>query len=235
MSEAARRFYRTAAATERDGGFAVTLDERVLKSPKGAAFAAPTRALAEAMASEWEAQTEKIVPASMPITQLAFAAIDWTASSRGERAQYVASFGMTDLLCHRADAPPDLVLRQAEAWDPIVAWARETLGVNLPVVEGVVAAAIAPAELNKLKAHAEALDDFALTALSQAAGLSGSALVAFALVKDRLTGQNAYAAATLDDEFALERWGEDAEARARLDAVRAEFDALGRFVAALRA
>jgi len=235
MNEPARRFYKTAATAERNGGFAVTLDERVLKSPKGAAFAAPTRALAEAMAREWEAQTEKIVPASMPITQLAFAAIDWTASSRGERAQYVASFGTTDLLCHRADAPADLVLRQAEAWDAIVAWARETLGVNLPVVEGVVAAAIAPGELCKLTAHAEALDDFALTALSQAAGLSGSALVAFALVNGRLTGQEAYAIATLDDEFALERWGEDAEARARLQAVRAEFDALARFVAALHA
>jgi chaperone required for assembly of F1-ATPase len=235
MSEPARRFYKTTQAILRDTGFAVTLDERVLKTPKGAAFAAPTRALAEAMAQEWAAQGERIVPATMPITQLAFAAIDWTASSREQRAHYAASFGQTDLCCHRASAPADLVARQTEIWDPIVAWGCEVLGVNLPVVEGIVAAAIAPGELSKLKAHAEALDDFSLTGLSQAAGLAGSALIAFALLRGRLSGEDAYIAATLDYEFALERWGEDGEARARLDAVRAEFDALGRLVRALTA
>lgn len=235
MSEAARRFYKTAVAAERDGGFEIMLDERVLKTPKGAAFVAPARTLADAIAQEWDAQTEKIAPAAMPITQLAFAAVDWTAPSRDQRIQYVASFGETDLCCHRASAPPDLVARQAGSWDPIVAWAREALDVHLPVVEGVVAAAIAPGELNKLKALAEALDDFTLTALSQAAGLSGSALIAFAFVGGKLTAQEAYVAATLDDEFALERWGEDAEARTRLDAVRAEFEALSRFLKALNA
>ena len=235
MSEPVRRFYKTARPIARDAGFAVALDERVLKTPKGAVFAAPTLALAEAMAGEWAAQTEKIMPATMPITRLAFAAIDWTAASRDQRAQYVASFGQTDLCCHRAGAPADLVARQAQIWDPIVAWGRDALGVNLPVVEGVVAASIAPGELSKLKAHAEAVDDFSLTGLSQAAGLAGSALIAFALLRGQLVGEDAAIAATLDDEFALERWGEDAEARARLDAMRAEFDALGCFVTALKA
>ena len=233
MSEAARRFFKSAKAVERAGAFGVALDERTLKTPKGAPFAAPTRALSEAVAAEWDAQSEKIVPATMPLTQLAFAAIDWTAPNRSERAAYVAAFGQTDLCCHRATAPGELAARQAQAWDPLVAWGRQALGVNLPVVEGVLAAIVAPAELNKLKAHAETLDDFRLTALSQAAGLSGSALIAFALVGAKLDSRQAYAAAALDDEFSLERWGEDAEARARLDRVRGEFDALGRFVRAL--
>ncbi|MBS0384924.1 MAG: ATPase [Proteobacteria bacterium] len=235
MSEPARRFYKSATTTERDGRFAVALDERPLKTAKGAALHAPTRALADAVAAEWNAQTDRIEPATMPITQLAFAAIDWTAPSRAERAAYVASFGATDLCCHRANSPRELVARQAQAWDPLVAWGRDALAVALPVVEGIVAADIAPEALSALKAQAEALDDFSLTALSQAAGLSGSALIAFALVSGRLSGAEGYRVATLDDEFSLERWGEDAEGRARLDRVRAEFDALGRFVAALRA
>ena len=93
----------------------------------------------------------------------------------------------------------------------------------------------APSEVAKLKAHALKLDDFRLTALSQAAGLSGSALIAFALLHNKIGAAEAYAAATLDDEWSLERWGEDAEARARLIAVLAEFDALDRFITALRA
>ncbi|MFZ2029585.1 MAG: ATP12 family protein [Vitreimonas sp.] len=235
MSEPARRFYKTAQAIPHDAGFAVTLDQHVLKTPKAAAFIAPSRALAEAMAQEWDAQIDRVIPATMPLTQLAFAAIDWTSSSREQRTHYVASFGQTDLCCHRADAPADLVARQSMIWGPIVAWGGEALGVTLPVVKGVVAAAIAPGELSKLKMRSEALDDFSLTALSQAAGLAGSALIAFALLHGKLSGKDAYVAATLDDEFALGRWGEDADARARLDAVSAEFDALGRFVAALHA
>ena len=234
MSDAARRFYKIARAVERDGVFLVTLDERTLKTPKGAPFHAPTRALAEAVAAEWDAQIEKIIPSTMPITQLAFAAVDWTAPARGERVTYVASFGETDLCCHRASAPAELVARQVKAWNPLVAWGSATLGVDLPVVEGVVAATMEAGVLNKLKANAEALDDFRLTALSQAAGLSGSALIAFALVRGAVSGAEAYHAATLDDEFALERWGEDEEARGRLNRVRAEFDALGRFVTALK-
>lgn len=234
MNQAARRFYKSARALKREGGYCIWLDERMLKTPKGAPFSAPTRALAEAVAAEWDAQTERILPAAMPLTQLAFAALDWTGANRGERAGYVASFAETDLCCHRASAPRELVAVQAGSWDPIVGWAREHLGVSLPVVEGVVAAAIPPEALLRLKAHADTLDDFALTALSQGAGLSGSALIAFALLAGRLDGAEAYIAATLDEEFSLARWGEDAEARARLDRVRAEFDALGRFVRALR-
>ncbi len=233
MSEAARRFYKTVNAVERGGAFGVALDERTLKTPKGAVFLAPTRTLAEAITAEWDAQTERITPAAMPLTQLAFAAIDWTASARAERAAYVASFGQTDLCCHRASAPKELVARQSQSWDPLVAWGRDDFEVNLPVVEGVVAAPVAPGELTKLKSRAEAFDDFRLTALSQAAGLSGSVLIALALVAGKLDGAQAYAAATLDDEFSLERWGEDDEARARLNRVRAEFDALGRFIRAL--
>lgn len=235
LSEPARRFYTTAKAAERDGAFVVALDQRTLKTPKGALLQTPTRALAEAVALEWDAQVERIAPSSMPLTQLSFAALDWTAPARLERALYVASFGETDLCCHRASAPAELVARQSQEWDRLVAWGREALGVDLPVVEGVVAAAIAPDELRKLKAHAEALDDFALTGLSQAAGLSGSALIAFALVRGRLSGMEAYAAATLDEEFSLQRWGEDAQARARLQGLAAEFDALDRFVTALNA
>ena len=235
MSEPARRFYQGVSVIERDEGLCLALDQRVLKTPKGAMFRAPTRALADAMALEWSAQGEKIMPSSMPLTQLAFAAIDWTRPAREERAQYVASFGETDLCCHRAEGPPDLVARQARVWDPLVAWASDTLDVNLPVVEGVVAAVLAPSELRKLKAHALLLDDFALTGLSQAAGLAGSALTAFALVHRKVSGAEAHGVATLDEEWSLQHWGEDAHARARLEGLRAEFDALGRFIGALSA
>lgn len=225
-----RKFYTQARAGEDDG---VMLDERRLRTPKGAIFAAPSRALAEAIAAEWDAQREHIIPASMPLTQLAFAAIDHTPARRAELADHVAHFAQTDLVCHRAAAPAALAERQQAHWSGPLDWAAARIGVSLPVVEGVVAAAVPEAELGKIRAAAAALDDFRLTALAQGAGLAGSAILALALVYGALEPEAAYEAAALDDLWSLERWGEDAEARARLERQRSEFHAIGRFLQAL--
>jgi len=105
--------------------------------------------------------------------------------------------------------------------------------VKLPIVPGVIAARVDAQTLAALRAQAAALDEFRLTALWQAAGLAGSALIAFALVRGCLTPQQAFEASALDNLWSLEKWGEDAEARVRLNNQRAEFEALGRFIAAL--
>jgi len=232
-TEPIRRFYASATAAEEGEAYIVRLDQRTLKTPAGKPLRLPTRALAGAIAAEWDAQGEHIVPASMPVTQLAFAAIDWTPQSRAQLVEYVAKYGETDLLCHRAEAPAPLIARQAETWDVLLQWARETRALKLPVVVGVIAAPRDEASLARIRDFADALDDFRLTALAQAAGLAGSAVVALALLAGRLDAEAAFQAAALDNLWSLENWGEDAEARARLDRQRAEFAALERFVAAL--
>ena len=229
-----RRFYKSATVAERDGGFGVALDARTLRTPGGGVFVGPTRALAQLCADEWAAQGEHIVPATMPASQMAFATLDWTAKNRDQICDYVAKFGETDLCCHRAEAPVELAARQAKLWDPLVAWGAEELGAALPVVEGIVAADVSAEALAKLRARADALDDFALTGLAQATGLSGSALIGFAIALGAHDAARAFEAAALDNLWSLERWGEDQEARARLDRQRAEFDAIERYLAALK-
>lgn len=228
-----RRFYQSASVAEREGGFGVALDQRTLKTPGGLTFVAPTRALAQLCADEWAAQAQHIVPSSMPLTQFAFATLDATAKDRERLYDYVAAFGETDLCCHRADAPVELVALQAERWDPLVSWGAEHLGVALPVVTGILAARVDAEALTTLRAHAAALDDFKLTALAQATGLAGSALIGFAVTLGGLPAQTAFEAAALDQLWSLERWGDDAEARARLEHQCAEFVAIARFVEAL--
>lgn len=226
-----RRFYKS--ATVADDGVGVMLDERRLRTPRNAVFSAATPALAQAMVAEWNAQGEDIAPATMPLTQLAFAAIDRTPQRRVEIIDYIAKFAETDLVCHRAAAPAELVRRQSDAWDPLVAWAASELGVVLPVVTGVVAAPIPVESIEALRAHAGACGDFELTALAQAAGLAGSALLALALLRGRLDARTAFAAAALDDIWSQEKWGYDPEAAARLDRQRREFDNVARFIALL--
>ncbi len=228
-----RKFYKHASVFEAGGGFALKLDERRLKTPKGAAFTAPTRALADAIVEEWNAQGEHIIPTRMPLTQFAFAAIDATAPKREEVADYIAKFGETDLCCHRADSPADLVAHQDKHWSSLRDWLHAFVGADLPVVTGILPANVPQGELAKLRTAALALDDFRLTALAQAAGLGGSAIVGFALLHGKVTPKAAFEAAALDDLWSQEKWGADAEAQARLDRQRAEFENIARFVAAL--
>lgn len=232
MTTLAKRFYKTATAR---ADRSVALDERTLRTPGGALFIAPTDALANAVASEWQAQGEHITPSTMPLTQFAFAAIDHTAKRREELYDYIAKFAETDLVCHRAEAPAELASRQAERWDSLRDWFAAFVGADLPVVVGILAAGVPVGELDKVRAGAAALDDFRLTALAQAAGLAGSAVLGFAVAHGRITPGAAFEAAALDDLWSQEKWGEDAEAKARLDRQRIEFENLARFVAALDA
>lgn len=228
----ARRFYKSVAANADNG---VSLDARNLRTPGGVIFKAPTRALADAVAAEWDAQGEHIAPSSMPLTQLAFAAIDHTPKRREELADYIAKFGETDLVCHRAEAPVEVVARQANAWDSVRDWCAATIGADLPVVTGILAAGVSPGEIAKLRAAAAQLDDFRLTALAQAAGLAGSAAIGFAVVAGALTPEAAFEAAFLEDLWSQEKWGRDDAAQARLDKQRAEFENIAKFITKLGA
>lgn len=231
MSKAVKRFYAGASASE--DGYGVRLDTRTLKTPAGIVFRAPSRALAAAIAAEWQSQAAEIAPAAMPLTQLAFAALDGGDGARSERVAYVCKYVETDLCCHRAEAPAELVARQNERWDPLVKWGAETLGAALPVVTGVLAAEVPAQTLTRLRARAEALDDFRLTALAQTTGLTGSALIAFALVEGRLDADAAFAAAALDDLWSLEHWGDDGEARGRLEKLRQDISGVSLFCKSL--
>lgn len=229
--EHAKRFYKTASVSEDGAG--ILLDKRTLRTPAGAPFAAPTRALAEAMAAEWNAQGEFIVPVSMKLTQLAFATADITAKRRDDLARDVAKYAETDLICHRAAAPEGLVARQSAAWDPIVAWAEERFAHPLNVVASVLPANVPPEAIANIEQAVGELDHFRATALAQSTMLTGSVYLGFALLEGRIAAADAYAAATVDEAWSIERWGEDSEARARLDRLKGDLDAAARFLAAL--
>ena len=227
------RFYKNASVAARENGFGVMLDQYQLRTPKGSEFTAPTAALAELVAGEWNAQGELIGPDSMPVTRLCFASVDLAMMHGQQIVDHIVKYAETDLLCHRAETPSGLVARQREAWDPILAWAEEALQVRLPVVTGIIAADVAGPDIALLRTRANGLDDFRLTGLSQAVSLTGSALLGFALLEGRLDAEGAYAAAVLDDTWNQETWGTDMEAQARLARIHGELQALGKFFAAM--
>ncbi|PWE16672.1 hypothetical protein DDZ18_10705 [Marinicauda salina] len=209
--ELPERFYETAGVARAPEGWTVTLDGRPVKTPARNALAAPAEALAEAMAAEWDAQDDVIDPFAMPLTRLAHVAIDRMGEARAAAAAEIARYASTDLLSHRAEEA-ELAARQAEAWDPYLAWAATALDAELKHAASLLALEQPPEAIQALHARATALDDWRLTGLASAVPLTGSAVLGFALLEAEATGEDVFAAATLDETFQAERWGEDAEA-----------------------
>ena len=238
MSDAAprpRRFYTDVRVAPEAGGFAVRLDGRSPRSPAGAPLAAPAAALAEAIAGEWRDQREEIDLSAMPLTRLAYTALDRGAPARDALAGEVARYAGSDALIYFADDQPTLAAEQAQAWGPWLDWARDALGVRLARAEGIMPRPQPAQSLARARALALEADDFALTGLAYAAALFGSAVLAFALARGALEADAAHDLARLEQAFQERRWGEDAEAAARTAGRLEEARAAGRWFAALRA
>ncbi|KEO52765.1 ATP12 family chaperone protein [Thioclava pacifica] len=213
MSEwAAKRFWKETSVTEAEGGFGVALDGRAVKTPAKAPLVVPTRALAEAIAAEWDAQEDKIAPHTMPVTRSANAAIDKVTHQHDEVVTHVAEYGETDLLCYRADKPAELVALQAEKWDPLLDWAAQTYGLRLTVTAGVLPVAQSQDALARLRAEVAACDPFALAALHDLVGITGSLVLGLAVARGRLTALEAWELSRLDEDWQIAQWGEDEEA-----------------------
>lgn len=210
-----KRFYKDVDIAQENGAWSILLDGRPVKTPHRAALALPSTSLAQAVAQEWRDQGDKIVPASMPLTQMANTALDRVAPARATIADQIAGYAASDLLCYRADQPAALTERQAAAWDPVLDWAAATFDTRLNVTVGVMPIDQPPAAIDAVRQIASGLDDFSLTGLGVAASVTGSAVLGLALVHGRLEPSEALALAHVDEDFQIERWGKDYEAMKR--------------------
>ena len=228
-----KRFYREAAAGPGEGGVAILLDGRPVKTPARNPLAAPTEELAEAIAAEWNGQGDEIDPLSMPLTGLANAAIDRVAPDPAAFARNLAAYGESDLLCYRAEGPGALVQRQEEAWDPLLGWARRRFDIDFETVAGIMHRPQPAETVERLARAVAARDSFRLAALSPLVTISGSLVIALALAEGEIGLETAWAAATLDEAWQAEQWGEDSLAVQAMAARRREFDAAYLFLTLL--
>ena len=229
-----KRFYQRAEAVPADGGHAVALDGRLIKTLGKCNLVVPSAALAAAVAAEWDAQQQEVRRARMPLTRLADATIDRGAAQRDAIVRQVADYAGTDLVCYRAAHPPALAARQQAVWQPLIDWAAGRYDAPLMVTSGVIPAIQPAASLAAFTAAVAAHDDYALTALHAATVACGSLVIALALLEGRVDAGEAFAASQLDESFQNEAWGEDAEEAQRRATLAADIAAAARFVALLR-
>jgi chaperone required for assembly of F1-ATPase len=185
--------------------------------------------MAEAIAAEWDAQTGKVDPATMPVTRAANSAIDKVTVQFDEVVGLLSDYGGSDLLCYRAEGPMELVARQVEGWDPVLGWAASALNAPLAVTRGVVFVAQDPDVLARLRARVAALDPFRLTAFHDLVAISGSLVLALAVIDGWLPAETAWQLSRIDESWQTELWGTDDEAQKAEEVRHADFLQAERF------
>lgn len=229
-----KRFYKQVAVIDADDGFGIALDGKPVRTPAKLPLTVPTRGLAEAIATEWEAQEEEVKPATMPLTQLASTSIDGVRGRLKAVASAAAEYGGSELVCYRAEEPEELVQRQAALWNPLLDWAAHRYDAHLLVTSGIIHKAQPENALRALRAAIDALDEWRLTALQNCIGITGSLLVSLGVVEGHLTPEQAFDLAQLDENYQIEKWGEDWEAADRRANQRADLSSTHRFLSMLR-
>lgn len=210
-----KRFYDHVAIKNEAGGVGVLLDGKPVRTPGKVAFLVPNKALAEAIGEEWRGQGARIDPATMPLTRLANSVIDGVKGHEQAVIGDILNYAGSDLICYRADGPKGLATLQTKHWDPIVVWAKRDLGVPMRLAEGVMHVAQAASSLDAIGKRLADFDPWSLAGLHVMTGLSGSALLALAVALGRLSPEQAWAAAHVDEDWQISQWGEDEEAAAR--------------------
>jgi chaperone required for assembly of F1-ATPase len=234
MTSLPKRFYRIASVGGAPPAVRVLLDGAPVRTPARGELAVPTTALAQALAAEWEAQGERVDPAAMPLTRLVNSALDGVMGREADVRAEIARYAASDLLCYRAEAPAELVQRQAEAWDPVLAWARAELDVHLVTGTGIVPVGQPRAAIATVEQALADLDALPLAAHHVMTALTGSAVLALAHARGWLTAEDAWGAAHIDEDWQISQWGADAEAQARRARRWTEMQAASRLLELLR-
>jgi len=233
--ELPKRFYSSVDVTRGENGYSVTLDGRQVRTPgKKIPVVVQTLAIAQVMAEEWAAQGEFIDPASMPMVRLINAAVESGDASIAAFRAEIGKFVAGDLLLYRADSPQELVAEQERVWDgALVKLARQFEVAFQPTI-GIVHQQQPASTLEKLDKVLEGQGLHTLTALVSITGITGSGLLAIALLYQLLDADEVWDAAHVDEDFQARLWGADEEAMARRAQRRVEFDTAVKVVNSLR-
>lgn len=207
-----RRFWTEARVVPVEGGFTVQLDGRVVRTPQKSLLVLPTEALAREVTVEWQAVASKVDPAAMPFTRTANSAIDKVVPQYDAVADMLAEYGGSDLICYRAEGPPELVARQSQGWDPLIDWSSVEFSAPLVITQGVMHQAQPETSLAAFAAAVHDLTAFQLAAFHDLVALSGSLVIALAVARGRLAADEAWRLSRIDETWQAEAWGEDDEA-----------------------
>lgn len=209
-----KKFYKLVSTTPKDGGYAIELDGKPVRTPGGKIMLAPAEILATLIAQEWSAQVDDILPDTMPLTQLLVTAIDRVESSRADIQATALGYLDTDLLCYRAEEPEELVRREASARDPWLHWFEKQYDVKLQTTTGLIALHHDENIHTKAADAVRTLDLWAFNVLQMVTAATGSLILALAFVVGPAQEDDLIRALYVEEDHKAEIYNEEFYGRA---------------------
>lgn len=100
-----KRFWKQADVVPEGQGFVVQLDGRSIRLPRKTPLCVTSRALADALAAEWQAAGQnadgRFSPADLPLTGIAGSMIERIPAEREGVLRSLLAYAGSDLLCYR--------------------------------------------------------------------------------------------------------------------------------------
>ncbi len=230
-----KRFYKLVSLGEGKEGFTILLDGKPVKTPSRAFLQTGSRDLANAIVQEWVGQGDKILPATMPLTQILNTRIDRVSRDRAPMTAAVMKYLDTDLLCYRAAHPPEMAKRQAGAWNPWLDWFEGEFKVPLATTDGLKALTQPARAHGAVQEFLDGLDDDHFTIAQIVASLCGSVVLALAFVKGAIAPAQAFDATHVEEYYKAELYNEamhgpDPSQEKKDRAMRLDLEAAAKFL-----
>ena len=204
-----KRFYTMVSHRKTDVQYQILLDAKPINTPFKNTLHVFQQGLADALVKEWSSQVDKIVPDTMPLTQIVSTKIDKVSNERAQMSAEVLKFFNTDLLCYRTDAPAELLRAQENAWDPVLKWFAQRFGSELETTQTLVALKQSQAAHDAIRVYVEALDDDRFTILQMITPLAGSIILAMAFIEGEVGGQKLFDCTHVEEAFKAEIYNEE--------------------------
>lgn len=204
-----KRFYTLVSTEKQPEGYAILLDGKPVKTPLKKELLAPNENIANAIQMEWADQEDDITPDTMPLTQILSTRIDRVGQERQTIEATLLKYLDTDLLCYRAEQPPELLKAQEESWNPHLKWFEEKFGCPLKTTNNLAALTQDKKAHDAVSAHVSALDDDYFTILQLVSALVGSVVLGLHALERQLDADALFAAARVEEGFKAKIYNED--------------------------
>lgn len=209
-----KRLYKCVSSEKVEGGYHIFLDGRPVKTKSKVFLCAPHVEIAERLVQEWSDQADDIVPDTMPFTQILNTQIDRVSVERDAMSAAVLKYLDTDLLCYPADTPEALATLQQKSWQPFLDGFEKEFGHILRTTT-TLEAVRHPAQVHEAVAHyVHGLDDAHFTILQLVTSVSGSLVLALAMVHGAASALSVLEACFIEESFKdglynAEKYGSD--------------------------
>ena len=198
---------------------------------------AKNSSLAEAIEAEW-ASGKKYTPLNMPLTALAYTAIDKIAGNKAQIVEVLLVYVDSDTLVYRAMGSEALAKEQEEIWGEVLKWAGNRFDVAWQTTSGVMPVEQSPLLHKTIARYLNSLNEWQLSAFCVLSSLFSSLVLAIAVVEGYLSAAQAFDISRLEEESQATKWGElggrDADADARAAKIKIEILDAEKFLRHLR-